>query len=492
MRAYHWQAAFDLAEAAGQPTDGLHERTRLALRDAGDRAARLNGYAAAAALYEKALSLWPPDDADRGRLLLERARALVWAADERRVAALEEARDALLASDDRAGAAEAEALLAQVSWYRGDEVAVFDHVAAAEQLVADAEPSVGVARVLAVSGRYRTLGGARVEGLRIARHALSMADALSLDELRAHALVTIGTARFFTGDAEGQADVERGLEIALAVDSPVAATALNNLGVIASQTDMRREFEFVQQSRRVAERLGDRETERFSRGNSIFGLWNAGRWDEALAEADAFIAECELRPHYLEGSALHTRAEIRLGRGDLEGALADTERALVLSRHARDPQNRFPTLGQAVRHRFLLGRIGEAREAAREFVVQAELLEDAPPGLPLLTEFATELGLEQELRRLVDRMTESLFKEVAAADLAGDFVTAADRFAALRFRTGEVERRRRAAEALGAAGRQVEARAQLDDALAFYREVGATYYIELCDAILARAQSASA
>jgi len=489
MRAYHWQSAFELAQAAGQPTDELHERTRLALRDAGQRAARLNSYAAAAALYEKALALWP-DDADRSRILLERARALVLGADERRVAALAEARDALLARDDRVGAADAEALLARVAWYRGEQADVLEHVEAAERLVEGAEPSVGVARVLSVSGRYRALGGDRAEGLRIARHALAMAEALSLDELRAQALVTIGTSRFMSGDLDGQADVERALEIALAIDSPVAATALNNLGVIASRTDMRRELEFVQQSRRVAERLGDRETERFSRGNAIFGLWNSGRWEEALAEANAFIAECELRPHYLEGSALQMRAEIRLARGEIQGALDDSDRALELSRRARDPQNRFTAVGQAARHLVLLGRLDDAREIAREFVVEAEGLEDAPPGAPLLTPFAHELGLERELRAIVDRMPESLFKDVAEADLARDFVSAADRFAELRFRTGEVDRRRRAAEALAAAGREVEARAQLDDALAFYREVGASYFIELCDAILPEAQTA--
>lgn len=491
MRAYHLQSAYDLAQASGQPTDELRERTRFALRDAGVRAAWLNSHAGAAALYDKALSLWP-DDADRSRLLLERARALVLASDEQRVAALEEARDALLAWNDSAGAGEAEALLAQVSWYRGEQGGVLEHIDAAERLVEDVEPSVGVARVLAVSGRYRALGGDRVEGVRIARHALAMAEALSLDELRAHALVTIGTARFFMGDAGGQADVERGLEIALAVDSPVAATALNNLGAIASQTDMRREFELVQQSRRLAERLGDRETERFSRGNAIFGLWNAGRWDEALAEANAFIAECEVRPHYLEGLALQIRADIRLGRGELEAALEDTNRALELSRHARDPQNRFPALAQASRHRLLVGRLDEARSAARQFVAEAQQLEDAPPGSPLLTQFASELGLEAELGKIVDRMPAGPFKDVAAADLARDFVSAAEHFASLHFSPGEAERRRQAAEQLVAAGKRSEAMEQLDQALAFYRQVGATFHIERCDAVLSDAQSASA
>jgi class 3 adenylate cyclase/predicted ATPase len=491
MRAYHWQAALELALAAGQPTEGLHERSRLALRDAGDRAARLNSYAAAAAFYDKALVYWP-DDIDRSRLLLEQARALVLAADERRIEALEVARDSLLASNDPAGAADAEALLAQVSWYRGDQEDVLEHVQEAERLVEEAEPSVGVARVLAVSGRYRALAGDRNEGIRIARHALAMAEALSLDELRAHALVTIGTARFLGGEDGGQADVEQALEIALAIDSPVAATALNNLGVIASHTDMSREFEFVQQSRTVAERLGDREAVRFSRGNSIFGLWSSGRWDEALAEANAFVAGSELRPHYLEGLALQIRAEIRLGRGELKEALEDSDRALELSRRAPDPQNLFPSLAQAARHRLKIGRLGEALEIAREFVAEADRLEVAPPGYPQLTPYATELRLEEELRRIVDRVPDGRYKDIAVADLDRDFTRAAELFASLRFPAAEAERRHRAAEELVATGERREALVQLERALAFYRSVGASYHVAQIEDALAEAQRDSA
>jgi tetratricopeptide (TPR) repeat protein len=101
----------------------LSKSARLALRDAGDRAASLNAFAAAVHDYDRALELWPEDDPERPRLLLAaavaRVRAELW--DENELAV---ARDELLAADDRAGAAEAEIVRADVLWNlgRGDDV----------------------------------------------------------------------------------------------------------------------------------------------------------------------------------------------------------------------------------------------------------------------------------------------------------------------------------------------------------------------------------
>ena len=120
MLAYHWSSALELVRAAGGTDDELAERTRLALRAAGERAFALNSFSVAAAQYDEALELWPADG-ERPELLFRRARALYHAYDEeRREAALEEARDALLAAGDADRAAEAESFLTQVSWYRGD------------------------------------------------------------------------------------------------------------------------------------------------------------------------------------------------------------------------------------------------------------------------------------------------------------------------------------------------------------------------------------
>src|SRR6266446_3973064 len=76
MLAYHWRAALELAQAAGLDAGDLAERTRFALRGAGDRAFALNAYDAAVGYYGEAVALWPPDDDERPDLLFRQAHAL--------------------------------------------------------------------------------------------------------------------------------------------------------------------------------------------------------------------------------------------------------------------------------------------------------------------------------------------------------------------------------------------------------------------------------
>jgi class 3 adenylate cyclase len=493
MLAYHWRSALELARAAGQDDDDLTERARLASREAGDRAFALNAYPAAEKYYEYALGLWPDPDPERPKLLFRRAHSLQIAADERRVDALEEARDALLGAGDRAGAAEAEALLAQVAWFRGQSDDVFAHLGAAEELVAGAEASVGVTRVIAVSARHRMLAGEHAQGLHLGTAALAMADDLDLDELRAHALITIGSARHYLGDDGGEDDLNRALEIALAANSPTAATALNNLGVIAVTKDIAREYALVQESRQVAERMGDREHMRFADGNVIWCLWALGRWDEALERATDFIAKCESgSPHYLESSVRETRATMLLARGDIEAALDDFGLARELGRQSRDPQTQLPPLAASVRAYMLLGRTGDAKALAHELVARLRELSVTPPFVGIIAEFADELGLADEMRELVDAAPPMSYTDAASAKLNQDFERAAEIYADLGFASVEADARLLAAELLISQGRSSDGELELQKALAFYRSVGATFFIKRAEDILAQAQRESA
>jgi hypothetical protein len=54
----------------------LAEKARLALRDAGNRAADLNAFAADARFYESALELWSAEDGERPFVLLRTGQAL--------------------------------------------------------------------------------------------------------------------------------------------------------------------------------------------------------------------------------------------------------------------------------------------------------------------------------------------------------------------------------------------------------------------------------
>jgi class 3 adenylate cyclase len=235
MVAHHYSAAIEAARSSGQDVEPFAERGRSALREAGDRAFALSAFPTAGRFYELALELTPRDDPGRPELLLDLARARHISEDERREQSLEEAREALLESGRRDLAAEADALLAEAAWYRQDRERCEWHIARAAELVADLADSPSKALVLSQMSRYRMLADDYGAAIRIGEGALAMAERLGLDELRAHALDNIGISRAGLGDWRGLAQLEQAAEIALAVRSPEATRALNNLSSAYAQ-----------------------------------------------------------------------------------------------------------------------------------------------------------------------------------------------------------------------------------------------------------------
>jgi len=75
--------------------------------------------------------------------------------------------------------------------------------------------------------------------------------------------------------------------------------------------------------------------------------------------------------------------------------------------------------------------------------------------------------------------------DAAQAYARGDFLAAADILDRTGSRPAEAEARLRAAEALSREGAHADADEQLRVALAFYRSVGATRYVERGEALLA-------
>ena len=489
MLAYHWSSALELVRATGGDEDELIERTRLALRNAGDRAYALNSFPVAAAQYEDALALWPSDDEERPQLLFKRAQALFIAADERAREALENARDALVASGDRERAAEAEAFLAQMFWFQRQLDEVFPHLRAAEDLVDGAAPSPGVARVLAWSARYQMLAGDNAGGLRSAEEALEMAERLCLDDLRVHALTTIGSAKEFLGDTTGRDDLERAVEIGRAANSPMTAGALNNLGVVIDTIDARRVQALYREAMREAERFGDDRLLRFLRGNMIPTAWILGEWDDALAAANDFIAECDESPNILEGPSHVFRGYIELARGHRDEALVDFHRGLELARERPDdPQSLVPALVRIAWAYLQLGRVLDAQAA---FAEAMPLLEKYPYARPwTLPEVALQLGETSTVRRILEGLPPSPGYRAMLAVLDGAYGEASELYAEAGILLFEAEARLRAAEQLLAAGQKDDADAELERALSFYRSVGATLFVERGEGLLQEAKRA--
>jgi class 3 adenylate cyclase/tetratricopeptide (TPR) repeat protein len=485
LLAHHYVAALELAEAAGRPTADLTEPARFALKEAGDRAFALNAFTAAERSYDRALALWPEDDADRPQLMFRFAHALALLEDERREHALEEARDALAAAGNEELAGEADALLAEVWWHRGDHDRSLQYLERAQRLVAGVAPSPAKAHVLSQVSRFRALAEENDEAIRVGEEALAMAESLGLDELRAHALDNLGVAKVSSGDRTGVADLERSVEIALAARSPEAGRAYNNLAaMIWVLGDLRRASELFDEAVRVSEEFGSATLGRYSRVVRIQILFSRGEWDDGFRQADEFIAACEAgESHYLESAIRGDRARARLARGDVDGALDDMEKAIEHARRAKDPQALLGTLARGVFLYAQVGLVEEARRLADDLVSEGGV---SAYGVSELAWVARRLNRVEQVRDGIDRVRPATkWAEAARTILKEDFGQAADIFHEIGSLADEADAHLHEAEMLVRDGRRAEADGPLQAALAFYRSVGATTYIREAESLLA-------
>jgi class 3 adenylate cyclase/tetratricopeptide (TPR) repeat protein len=490
MLAHHYLRALEFARAAGQGVDSISERAFVALREAGDRSFALSAFRAGTDFYREALELAPEDDSEKGRLLLAYGQSLFWADwTSAKAEILEEASRRLLAAGQLAEAASAEVMVYLFHWYRGEREKAMPHFEQAARLVEEAPRSRQKADVLTDLARFAMLDDGDAAALELGREALSMAEEFGLEGVRARILNTLGVVRVRLGEHGGLADIESSLEASV-VGSPERLRGFINLGTMLDELgELGRSRPLYEEGLREAERAGAAGPVRWLRAELFMNEYLTGRWQDALAHAEAFLAEAEtLERHYMNASAYWVRAPIRFARGDEPGAIADAEHALSLGREAQDPQVLFPSI---VYHSHLLFEAGRSSDAAALLDEILERLRSHPTGIggewlvPLaFAAAATDRGNEAE--RVLDAATNSTpWVRAARAFLAGSFVEAAEIFAEIEALPKEAFSRLRAAQALAEAGRRAEADAQLNMALAFYRSVGATRYIREAEALFA-------
>jgi class 3 adenylate cyclase/tetratricopeptide (TPR) repeat protein len=488
--AHHWLAALEFAQAAGQETMVLLDRARMAAREAGDHALDLNAFAAAVRWYTAALNLWSTTDPERPRLLFRLGQARVHA-EEAGAELLAEARDGLLLAGDRDAAAEAEAMLGRLMWRQGQGERGAEHARRAVALLQEAGPSRAKAAVLVNLAGNLAFGGDSEEAIEVGWQGLTMANEFQLDELRVRGLNYVGIARIHRGDAGGITDLEEAVAIAVKGNSPLHSFAYGNLaGMLIALGDLRRGFELMVKAEEAAERFGLAGDLRHFRAERVFEDYCGGRWDAALRGADQFIAESQAGSrHYQEIGCRITRGLIRLAYGNLVGALEDADAGLTLARDANSLEVLHSAL--AVRARVLLaaGRFDEGALQADELLTmltERGVRALGPNWLGDLALVLEGLGRGIELVELAATATlRTPWAQAAMAIATGEFERAAELYAEIGSLPDQSYARLRAAERLFAAGRRTEASAQVEQALAFYRQVQADAYLDEGTALLA-------
>ena len=487
MLAHHYAAALDYARASGQDTTSLAERGRLALRDAGDRAFALNAFTAAARYYALAIESWPHDDPERPELVLKLARTYQRDADDKaQQVARGRPRGCSRCRPARAGGRGGRAARGGLVVPRRSGPAV-RHLERARELVKTEPPSPWKAHVLSQVSRYRMLAGADEEAIRIGTEALHNgggARARGAERARPH---QHRHGEVNLGNAGGLEDLRRAAEIATASGSSEVVRAAHNLAVCEWVLgDLRQAILLMDDAIAHGERLGMANLLRFSQNVKHWMMFRTGDWDVALPYTDEVIAAIEAgEPHYHEGGMRMRRALVRLARDDVEGALDDLRKTVLLARQASDPQQRVPWLCESARLFVEAGELEEARRLAPEALQAGSA--NMSWALGELAYVARELECGDELAELLERAPPTTWITAAQALVTGDFGGGAD----LLEKIGDEElaalARLRAAEQLFAEGRRAEADEQLQRSLAFWRRVDASRYIRKAEALLAAA-----
>jgi class 3 adenylate cyclase/tetratricopeptide (TPR) repeat protein len=486
LLAYHYSTALELAQASNLDTSELMERTRSALKQAGDRALGLNSHGVAVGFYTTALELWSTDAEDYALLLLVLGRAEFLAGnmsperhDHAAKVALERGKPEL--------AAEAEATAAEAAWYRGEGDEVDARVDRALGLVEPLQSSRSKAWILSQASRYEMLAGRHDDAIEHATAALEMATELDLPHVRVHALNNLGSSRVRRGDEEGIADLEASAALAEEINSPELARALNNLGSMAfSLGDVRRCHELESRSLRVGERFGLSALVMFQRGNVLGSLYRLGEWDELVAQADSLITESP--PAGPEAAARMMRAWVRVGRGDIEGGLADATWALDVGRRSGEPQSVNPAVST------MAYALVAAEQHARALPLAEEMLErwdSGPQKVPfqgsaeVASTWMQLVGLERVKRALGHFKVATPWLKAALAVLEEEYTQALAIYMQTESLSDQAFTHLRAAESLVERGRPREADPHVRSALAFYRSVRATAYIARAEKLLA-------
>ncbi len=480
--AHHYATAFDYARSTGGDVEAYAERAGTALREAGDRALALHAPAAAARLYRRALDLSPDSDPARSRLLLELGRSL-HLSEASGEAELLAARDLALAGGDLEGATEAEILVANFYRDSGQRERWAEHANEARMIADKLGPSAVKAHALSTFVGMLTGRGENAQALDVGREALTVADDLDSDELRARALSLIGWARLEADDDGGLSDFERSLELAHSLGSPEAIrTSINFSHHLRHRGEFRRAIELVEDALRLADRFGDVPAGRFLRSVLPQIRYRQGAWDEALELAGVYLDEVQ-GLHVQLWLALGTRALIRLSREDERG-LDDLGVGVAAARRSTELVTLPAALGLHARSLLLAGRRDEAARAWKEAL---EIFETGvrKSGFDLAHLVVATVGLGEDGERVLAVARRGRWADAARLYLAGEFGRAADVYAEIGSPTDEAEARLSSGRSLLEAGRSAEGEAEVARALEFYRGVDATYFVRQGEALLA-------
>ena len=483
MQAHHLAEAVSYAEAAGRQAPELRARARRALRQAGDRAARLDAYSAAVGHFQAGLDLTPADGPERGYLLLEIGRCGTLAGSGPAAEPLRQAIE-LLTPIDPAAAAFAYTRLAIMAAFAGEGEESRAHDARAAELIADAAPSYFRARVLNSLGMSAMIETRPRDAIRLLDEYLEAAGPDQDERWVMAARVYRGLARVDAGQPDGLEEARAAIdelrraeffELYVHLSNLASSTfVLGDLAGFRALNDEAMAELPAPHRRRTTTMLPDR----------ALADYLCGDWTSALE----LVADCrdgvEAGRYDSEASSewQGLAARIAARRGDLQDASVKQAQALVSGRVELSAQAVVPELAETAWLSAVRGDPTIAGEPLAEMLSltadPSVLLSLLPYISPELIETAEALGRAGELRdQLEGVVLDTPWRAALLAMLDGGPAAAADIYTGIGVHTHAAFAHLRAAETLAESDPGAAVR-HLEQARAFHERVGATLYLD--------------
>lgn len=520
--AHHYNAAGDQPQAL---------RTAVAAARAVERGGTPG---AAAALFDRALALWPRVEEpaklaglEHVALLARAARAHGLNADEAHAITLyDQALDEVDEAAEPHFFAGLLAEIASVRWAMGQAEKARENLERALDLLPESDATPERAMILELKARFLLLQGRFAESRDAADEALRAAEAAKVEGTEALILNRLGLSLFFLGEEErGDAVMRESIELARRSGSndQLATTFVNYAdGLHFSGRSEEAAAILAQGAKEVTP--GDRSALWIACSRSAIAF-DLGRWDEA---EELLPPRNSAQGGQTLTNLLLQRASLQLGRGDTGAARKTLEHAGGYLADSIEPQYIGPAGALTVELELREGQIVAAREAAAKAIDQLEYCSDDAARMALISAAATmveaeaaerarDLGEGAELAASIargelmalrtaaaaediGRPLECAYRLDAEADLArarGD-ADAPARAAAAAAAWEELGRpylaaraRRREAEAHAAAGEREAAGAAAARALAAAEQLGSGWLASEVAGFIARARLAS-
>ncbi|MDQ2983270.1 MAG: AAA family ATPase [Actinomycetota bacterium] len=371
LLAHHYGQALELERAAGtEDARELEERTAHFLLLAGDRAFPLD-VGKAEDYFRRALDLLPTGAPERARAQARLAEAgwLSGRAYNEAVSAYEHAIRDLRASGQHVAAAGALVQLATALRDRGETARAPVLLAEAVELLERERPGPELVQAYTHTARDHMFAGRQTECLEWAEKAITLAGELGIEDRSMRALQCRGFARWEGGDRGGLDDLQEALRIGLdtGLGDDVAAAYINLGDVTWWAEGPAAGLEIYEAGIDFTARRGIVLRDQWLRAQSVWPLFELGRWDELL-EIAGEVNEWDRRhgPTQIAMLALPYAAHVRLLRGHADEAANLADDFLDRAREMKDPQLFFPALSVAAQIEHAHGRDAAALSLLRE------------------------------------------------------------------------------------------------------------------------------